>query len=118
MDYIGVNVYCPLTDKNDPTVAEIKTAWTEKGYIAHLERLFKRFNKPIIFTEIGYPSHDGANKQPAGPAGYLTGKTIDLQEQADCYQAAWKSCGENRGWQEYSGGSGGSIPDGGPDNAR
>ena len=88
VDYIGVNVYYPLTDKNDPTVAEIKAAWTEKGYIAHLESLSSRFNKPIIFTEFGYPSIDGANKQPAGPAGYLTGKTIDLQEQADCYQAA------------------------------
>jgi hypothetical protein len=85
VDYIGVDVYYTLTDKNNPTVEELKKAWTDKGYIALLENLSKRFNKPIIFTEFGYRSLDGTNKCP----GCWTNKgTLDLQEQADCYQAA------------------------------
>jgi len=85
VDFIGVSGYYQLTDKEDPTVAEIKAAWTDRGHIALLENLSKRFNKPIIFTEIGYPSCDGGNKMPAGGQ---TEAPLDLQEQADCYQAA------------------------------
>ncbi len=85
VDYIGVSAYYELTKKNDPTVAEIKAAWTDRGHIALLENLSKKFNKPIIFTEIGYPSYDGGNKLPAGG---LKTAPLDLQEQADCYQAA------------------------------
>src|SRR4030042_6749988 len=39
VDYIGVDVYYELTDKNDPTVEELKAAWTQRGYIALLESL-------------------------------------------------------------------------------
>ena len=84
VDYIGTTGYYPLTDKNDPTVAELKAAWTGRGYIALLENLSKKFNKPIIFTEIGYESKDGTNRMPA--SGQTAG-TLDFQEQADCYQA-------------------------------
>jgi len=85
MDYIGVTGYYQLTDKNDPTVEELKAAWTEKGHLALMENLSSRFNKPIIITEIGYYSKDGVNRWPAG---YGREAPIDLQEQADCYQAA------------------------------
>ena len=84
VDYMGMDVWPLLTNKNAPTVEELKAAWTDIGYIARLESLYQRFNKPIIFTEIGYPSYDGVNKMPAllQPAA-----AVDLQEQADCYQA-------------------------------
>jgi hypothetical protein len=83
VDYIGVT-YFDLTDKNDPTVAEIKAAWTDKGYIALLENLSRQFDRPILFTEIGYESADGANRWP----GWMgRGTPLDIQEQADCYQA-------------------------------
>ena len=85
VDYIGVDVYYTLTDKNAPTVEELKEAWTKRGHIALLENLSSRFNKPIIFTEFGYESSDGTNKCPGC---WNTGAPIDLQEQADCYQAA------------------------------
>jgi hypothetical protein len=83
--YIGVDVYYPLTTKNDPTVDELKRAWTEKGYLAQLEGVSQRFNKPILFTELGYRSLDGTNKVPGA---WQTKGTIDLREQADLYQAA------------------------------
>jgi hypothetical protein len=85
LDYIGVSAYYGLTDKNDPTVAEIKAAWTDRGHIAILENLTNRFNKPILFTEIGYVNKDGANKVPGN---FNINTPTDSQEQADCYQAA------------------------------
>ena len=85
LDYIGVDVYIPLTTKTDPTVDELKRAWIEGGYGAQLEDVSRRFNKPVIFTEIGYRSVNGANKSPWD---WRTKGKIDLQEQADLYQAA------------------------------
>jgi len=85
VDFIGVDAYYQLTDKNDPTVEELKAAWTEKGYTAMLEDLSQEFNKKIIFTEIGYVSKDGANRWPGW---FQMSAPPDLQEQADCYRAA------------------------------
>lgn len=85
VDYIGVSAYYELTSKNDPTVEELKEAWVKNGHIALLEDLSRRFNKSIIFTEIGYVNKDGANKIPGN---FSINTPTDSQEQADCYQAA------------------------------
>ncbi len=86
VDYIGVDAYYPLTDENDPTVDELKAAWQER--IVLLENLSRRYGRPVIFTEIGYRSVDGANR---APWDWQRDGTIDLQEQADCYQAVFES---------------------------
>jgi len=83
MDYIGVDAYYPLTDRNDPTLAELKAAWVTPMFA--LENLSSQHNRPIIFTEIGYRSVDGTNRHPWE---WQAGGTVDLQEQADCYRAA------------------------------
>ena len=83
VDYIGVDGYYPLTNKNDPTLAELKAAWVPPTLT--LENLSSQYNRPIILTEIGYRSVDGANQHPWE---WQTGGTVDLQEQADCYRAA------------------------------
>ncbi len=85
VDDIGLSAYYELTDKNDPTVAELKAVWMDRGHIALLENLSKRFNKDIIFTEIGYVYKDGANKVPGN---FNINTPIDMLEQADCYQTA------------------------------
>jgi hypothetical protein len=84
VDYIGIDAYYSLTNKDDPTVAELTDAWIQRGYVSALENLTNQHNKPIIFTEIGYRSVDGTNK---APWAWQQSATIDLQEQADCYQA-------------------------------
>jgi hypothetical protein len=87
VDYIATDVWYPLTNKNDPTLAELKEAWVDKGYIADLENFSKQFNKPFIISEIGYQSADGTNTKPPDFQKFLQAP-VDLQEQADCYQAA------------------------------
>ncbi len=86
VDFIGVDAYYPLTNKNNPTIAELKSGWIPR--ITALGKLASKWNKKILFTEIGYRSLDGANQHPGD---YQIGGAVDLQEQADAYQAAFES---------------------------
>lgn len=86
LDMIGIDAYYTLTNKTDPTVEELKMGWTRP--ISFLRELSETWDKPIIFTEIGYRSVDGAAMHPWE---YGTNPAIDLQEQADAYQATFES---------------------------
>jgi len=81
-----VDAYYALTDKDAPTLQELKTAWVPR--VSMLRNLAARWGKPILFTEIGYCSKDGANRRPWD---WGTPGNVDLQEQADCYRAAFES---------------------------
>ena len=84
---IGVDAYYRLTNKNDPTLAELKDAWTSRGHVALLDGISRKYAKPILFTELGYRSGDGANREPGA---YKNDAKVDVQEQADLYQAAFE----------------------------
>jgi uncharacterized lipoprotein YddW (UPF0748 family) len=86
LDYIGVDAYYALTDKDDPTVDELKAAWAP--HVTTLANLATAWGKPILLTEIGYRSVDGTNQHPWE---WWTAGTVDLQEQADCYRAAFET---------------------------
>jgi hypothetical protein len=85
VDFVGIQAYYKLTQVNDPTLAQLEAAWTRSA--SALEDLSLRFKKPILFTELGYRSKDGTNKEPAN---YTVEAADDLQEQAACYEAALK----------------------------
>jgi len=85
LDFIGIDAYYPLANRNDPTVADLKSAWATRGYLTLLEDLSRRLGKRILLTEFGYRSIDGAAR---APGAYQTTGPVDLQEQADAYQAA------------------------------
>jgi hypothetical protein len=86
VDLIGVDAYQPLSDENDPSVEDLVTAWS--SYVDELADLSDRWNKPIVFTEIGYRSIDGAARWPWD---WQRTASIDLQEQSDCYEAAFEA---------------------------
>jgi hypothetical protein len=86
VDYIATDFWRPLTDKNNPTVKELKQGWINTGYLISLEKVSTEAKKPVILSEIGYNSHDGTNRDPGGKS--IKTMPEDLQEQADCYQAA------------------------------
>jgi hypothetical protein len=98
LDYIGVSAYYPLTKKNDPTVDELVTAWKEISN--DLEALSEKWDRPILFTEIGYRSFDGAASEPsiALKPDYLT-ENIDLEEQANAYQAVFEALSGKSWWR-------------------
>jgi hypothetical protein len=92
LDFIGFDAYYALTNKNDPTLAELKAAWVPIA--ATLKNLSETWGKPVIFPEVGYSSQDGDNQHPWQP--YVSG-ALDLQEQADLYRAVFESA-FNQAW--------------------
>lgn len=94
LDAIGINAYYPLTLSTKPTLAQLKLGWMPSVFL--LDALSKHWNRPIIFTEIGYLSVEGTNRSPSYWA--LDGAT-SLQEQADCYQAVFEVFQDKPWWQ-------------------
>ena len=93
VDYVGIDAYFLLSlFNNDPTLQQLKSAWN--SYADEIETWLTTVNKPVIFTEIGYRSGDGTN---AAPSNYWSDMTVDLQEQRDCYEAAFQALW-NRNW--------------------
>lgn len=86
LDYIGVSAYYPLTDQDDPTLDQLQAAW--QPWIRLLSGVASRWQRPVILTEIGYRSIDGADRRPSD---WSRSGPVDLQAQATCYQAAFDS---------------------------
>ena len=82
VDYIGVDAYFPLTEARTPSIDLLTTNW--KPIAADLEALSKKWNRPLIFAEIGYMAAEYAARHP-GMFAY----TLDPQIQANAYQAAF-----------------------------
>jgi hypothetical protein len=58
LDWIGVSAYFPLVDAPMPSRAALVAAW--KPIVARLGALSARAKRPVVITEFGYRSADGA----------------------------------------------------------
>ena len=85
LDWIGVDAYYPLSSVDHPTAASLWEAWQSRGYLELLRFLAQRWNRKIVFTEIGYRSIVGAANRPWD---FSTVAPVDLEAQAAAYQAA------------------------------
>lgn len=83
LDYVGVDAYFPLTSSYNPTLSQLISAWSSR--VNELSSVSTQTGRKILFTEIGYCSQNGTNTQPWN---WEISSTLDMQEQADCYQAA------------------------------
>ena len=86
LDYIGVQAYYPLSDKDHPTLMDLESGWAP--FAQGLEETARRWNRPILFTEVGYKSSEGAARRPweweaQGPN--------DPVLQSNCYEALFAS---------------------------
>lgn len=82
LDYVGVNAYFPLCEKQNPTVETLTAGW--QPWKAKLKQLSETLDKPILFTEFGYRSMDFTGKKP-----WLVDRiqeNVNLQAQADATQ--------------------------------
>ncbi|MDE0471091.1 MAG: hypothetical protein OXH57_04055 [Ekhidna sp.] len=93
LDYIGVDAYFPLTNRDDPTIDQIKEGWVPVK--KRLKAFSQKWDKLILFTEFGFQSVNGAvgkhwevEKSP---------ESINFQLQADAYEATFQSL-ENESW--------------------
>jgi hypothetical protein len=62
MDYIGIDGYFPLSDKENPTVKELEKGWQK--HIAKMDLAQKKWHKKILFTEFGYRNSNFATHEP------------------------------------------------------
>ncbi len=83
LDFLGVDFYETVAGVDDPDSAHIAARW--EFYIQELEELAALRGRPVLFTEIGYRSIDGAGRRPYD---FETLGTVDLDEQADLYRGA------------------------------
>ncbi|HEV2664411.1 MAG TPA: hypothetical protein VG324_05850 [Blastocatellia bacterium] len=99
LDIIGLDGYFTLTDQNNPTLAQLVSAWTSNRFgeniVAAVQNFASSRQKPVIFTEIGYKSTDGTNREPWNFG--LSG-AVDTAEQRDCYEAAFTVWSQQSSW--------------------
>lgn len=87
LDYAGISAFYGITQKKNPTREELIQGWQSK--LSELEMFYNESKIPVIFTEIGYKSIDGANIRPWF---WQSGaEDADLMEQADLYYALYES---------------------------
>jgi len=85
LDYIGLQEYYPLPDN-----------LAVESVVRQVEAVQQKYHRPVIFTEVGFPSLEGANRQPWDDA---QNSRTSLQAQAACYQAVFRAF-YNQPWFE------------------
>ena len=71
LDVIGIDAYFPLSASGTPGAGVIASRWNR--YLPPIERLADREGKPIVFTELGFPSSVRAAAQPWSTGGRYSG---------------------------------------------
>lgn len=94
LDYIGIDAYYPLTSVLHPTVDQLVAGWKEPA--AQIGRLAATWKKPVLFTEVGYQSGEGT---ASTPWSVQASSPVDLQTQANAYEAVFRVFGNQSWWQ-------------------
>ena len=76
LDYIGLNEYYPLPDDLDTS-----------QLVATVEKVQRRYNRPVLFPEAGFPSLTNPHREPWAEQP----RDINLEQQARCYQAIFEA---------------------------
>ncbi len=93
LDYLGLDMYFPLTDLAEPSTDDLMQGWTdyhgyygEANWMSRIEAWQARWNKPVILTELGYRSikYVGLTPWDCSPGEY------DGYNQARAYEAAFR----------------------------
>ncbi|PKH49721.1 glycoside hydrolase [Tenacibaculum sp. Bg11-29] len=90
LDYIGIDAYFPLSTKKSPSKEEF-----EEGWLVHkkeIQRVRKKVNKPVLFTEYGYRSVDFTGKEPWDSNKVIEQVNLEAQKNATeaIYNQFWK----------------------------
>ncbi len=86
LDFIGLSAYFPLVDGRSPDREALVAAWQPE--IARLGALAARWNKRVVFTELGYRSADFATQHP-----WLVDReaAVNLDLQVAAYEAFFEA---------------------------
>lgn len=82
-DFIGVSAYFPVAKSANSSVKEMMASW--KSIKDRLLRQSRHYQKPLVFTEIGYSS---VNASAVIPYDYnYSGRKVDMEEQRRAFEA-------------------------------
>lgn len=95
LDYIGVQAYFPLAKNQNASLNELVKNW--EAPLLAIEKVQKRFNRQVIFTEIGYRSDVDAAIEPWRWPQESAEVKISNEAQANCYEAFFKAVW-NKNW--------------------
>jgi hypothetical protein len=85
LDEIGIDAYMPLSTAAVPDVDALIRAWAP--YRDRIAKLHDATGKRVVFTELGYPSRQGALADP----GVEHDGAVDQLVQARAYEAAFRA---------------------------
>ena len=86
LDLIGMTSYYDLTGGKQPTVERLRKAW--KPIRDKVLRWQAKINRPILFTEVGWPNQDTCAQYPWD---YYRSKKPDPTAQANCFEAFFQT---------------------------
>ncbi len=91
LDYIGIQTYFPLANNKNPIADEVSKGW--KKILPKLRSIHEKFDRKILFTEMGYKSTANCAIKPWE---WLDESDQDrneysLEAQANCYAAFFDS---------------------------
>ena len=94
LDFVGIQAYFPLVKNKYPTVKQISRGWNK--YFPAIESIHKKYNRKILFTEMGYKSTANSAIEPWRwlEHGADQDKHFSTETQSNCYEAffntVWK----------------------------
>lgn len=96
LDFIGIQAYFPLASTDNPTLEDLKEGWQKP--ISSIEAVHQNYQKPVLFTELGYRSEENAAIAPwewpdwgeeLRPTQMAT--EAGLATQRNCYEAFFQT---------------------------
>jgi hypothetical protein len=93
LDFVGVSAYFRLSERRDPSLEELEAGWARA--LEPLEAASKRWRRPVLLTEAGFPAVPSAARSP-----WREEKTAaDVWLQSRCYEATLRALSQ-RPWIE------------------
>ena len=86
LDFIGVDAYFPVSDKQTPTVEDCRAGWQKHKPV--IKSLSETHDKPILFTEWGYRSMDFTGKEPWNSDHTI--ESLNFEAQTNATQALFE----------------------------
>jgi hypothetical protein len=110
LDYIGIQAYFSLSKNKNPNLAELTAGWS--GPLSSIENIVRKYQKPVVFTEIGYRSTSDAAIEPWLWPQQMKDQAEPSEEiQSRCYEAFFKAAWKEKWlagvyfWKWYPGGT-------------
>ena len=101
LDFISVGAYFELSDKTTNTVTTLVKALSksqvlnrDQNVVQQLKNFNIKWDKPVYFAELGFPSRDFAANHPWNPS---PSTTVNKLEQANCFEA-YRRVFEKENW--------------------